>query len=194
MLLNGRGEVELLSYGPVFAIVLPAGEHRVLITTAANVVTPGVFGFWIVAVAATVYLLRNLWLWLTIPALPSVGIRAAVRRWIFEPPFVRESAVSGGALKVSEPRTARRLDIKMRDGSYRRISPSNGEASIAMVLVELGASANEHLEFDFARLTLRSAAGREFRATPLGDLQSQDLAVSNPLHLVNIKKRWLVRQ
>ena len=106
-----HNDVELQSYGPVFAVVPLAGEHRVSVTTASSVVTPGVIGFWAIAVAATLYLLRSLWLWPSAPPSPSGGSRAAVRWRIFAPPFVREFAVPGGTPRVCEPRTGRRLDV-----------------------------------------------------------------------------------
>ena len=117
VLVDGHSEVELLNYGPLFAVVPSAGEHRVSVTTASSVVTPGVIGFWAIAVAATLYLLRSLWLWSSAPPSPSGGSRDAVRWWIFAPPFVREFAVPGGTPSVCEPRTGRRLDVKTREGS-----------------------------------------------------------------------------
>ncbi len=187
VLVDGQEEAEILPYGPVFAIELPAGEHRVSVTTSANPVTPGALGLWVLAVATTVYLLRNLWLWLAIPPLPSVGLRYAIRRWISEPPFVREFSISAGVLRVCEPRTGRRFDVKAPDGKFRRFEPSGDEMLIALVFVEFSAPAGEGIEFDFDRLILSSAEGREFHATPPGELQSHDLMFPNLLHLTDIK-------
>lgn len=180
-----------MAYGPVFAVALPAGEHRVTVTTAASLITISALGFWLIAIAVVAYLLRVWWGRLSDPPASSGGIATTLRRWLFEPPFVREFAVQGGTLRVCEPRTGRRLDVRTRDGGYRRIESSSAEGSIALVLVELSASANERVEFDFARLILRSVEGQEFRATPVDDLQSDDSLIPNPVHLLDAKNSLL---
>ena len=183
--------LKTIGYGNVFAIVAPAGKHRVLVTTEATAVKVSVLLFWIVGLAVTAFLLRYWWGRLSSPALPVTGILPALYRWIFEPPFALEFVVGGGKLRVCEPMIGDKFDVKWFDGNYWRIQPSLADRSIAIVLLELSASDDEPLEFDFAGLKLVDSGDAEFSVVPTAVMRTTELLFPNLFHLIDIKHTLL---
>jgi len=186
VLLDDGIELKNYAYGKMTAVVVPAGEHHVLVTTESTVLKLSTFGFWLFSLAVAVIVLRFLWNKLSSPP-SSGGFLPGLRRWVFEPPFVREFAISGGTLKVCEPRISNRFDLRTIDGNFWRIEPQHDESSLAVVLIDISASSVDPLEFDFSQLLLLDSTGIEFSAIPSTDLLTSESHFPNLFHLVDLK-------
>ena len=190
-ILDDEEELEIHRYGEIISIAVPAGQHQVLVTTRSNPISFLTVGIWTVSIAATIFLLRKFWCRLSSPSTRSGGPLSALRRWVFEPPFVREFAVGNGVLRICEPRLADRFDMKSGEGNYWRVASMISERSLALVLVELVAPADEPLDFDFSRLKLMDTGGGEFSAVSADGLRTRELTFPNLFHLVDIKNPLL---
>ena len=184
VILDDEIEVKPLRYGDAYAVVLPAGNHKVSISTDAAPVTAVTLGIWLAAIASTVFVVRRLWPLLAQLPAGSTGFLPAIRNWLFEPPFVRQLETAGGTIRVCEPRTAERFDLKSASGGYTRLQPSLAGNTLAVLLVEVLADASMKLDLD--QLVLVSAEGREFRSVAANQLRTQSANYPNPLHLLDV--------
>jgi len=191
VLLDDEIPLKVLNYGNVFAIVVPSGKHRVLVTTDSIPLRTNSLLIWIVGLGITVHLLRVLWSRLSSPPLPSTGVLPALRRRIFEPPFAQDFKVGAGVLRVCEPFIGERFDLRSVEGGYWRVEPAQRANSLAIVLVDLAASGDEQVAFDFDRLKLVDVRNAEFSTVPIDELHTTELLFPNLLHLISTKNPLL---
>jgi hypothetical protein len=187
VLVDDEIELEIIRYGTVSAIVVPAGKHQVLLTTDSTFLKPGTLVIWIVSMLATAFLLRNLWGRLSTLPPPTGGVFPTIRRWVFEPPFTRRLAVGNGTVSVCEPRIGSVFDLKSIEGHYWRVEPSHTGSLLAVVLAEVSASSDELFEFSVAQLRLTDTSDKEFSVVTMNDLQTRELTFPNVFNMVDLK-------
>jgi hypothetical protein len=191
VMLDGKKELEIVNFGNVLSVFVPAGKHEVLVTAEGTPLKMGSLVIWIMAVIAAIYFLYKLWGRLSAPTPTSGGVLPTIKRWIVEPQFAKTFEMEQGLLKVCEPRTGRRFDVKTSDGTYRRIEPLDNRSSIAAVLVEISASLQNPLEVDLSQMQLVDSGGAKFSMITLDELGSWEVRFPNLIYLLDTKNPLL---
>jgi hypothetical protein len=191
VLLDGESELEIINFGTVMSVLVPAGKHEVLVTAEGTPLKMGSLVIWILAVVSVIFFLYKLWGRVSAPTPPSGGVLPAIIGWIFEPPFAQEFNLEQGTIRVCEPRTGRRFDLKTSDGTYRRLEPLDDRESIAAVLVELSAPPENPLNVDLTRLQLVDSAGARFNMVTPDELRSSELLFPNLMYMLDTKNSLL---